>query len=57
MVVLVEVVLIVFVQISAACKILQSDERLSGGYNAIGYSQGGLLFRGLIERCPSPPVR
>ena len=56
-VVLVEVLLRICIKISAVCKILQSDSRLAGGYNAIGYSQGGLLFRGLIQRCPSPPVR
>ena len=45
------------IKISAVCKALQSDERLAGGYNAIGYSQGGLLFWGLVQRCPYPPVR
>jgi len=44
-------------QISKACEILQNDPNLAGGYNALGISQGGLLFRGLLQRCPSPPVR
>jgi len=44
-------------QISKACEILQNDTNLAGGYNAIGISQGGLMFRGLLQRCPSPPVR
>ena len=53
----VEVFVMMSVKIASVCKILQSDSRLAGGYNAIGYSQGGLLFRGLIQRCPSPPVK
>jgi len=44
-------------QIDRACEILQSDPNLSSGYNAIGISQGGLLFRGLLQRCPTPPVK
>ena len=44
-------------KIDRACEILQNDTNLSAGYNAIGISQGGLLFRGLLQRCPSPPVR
>ena len=44
-------------KIDRACEILQNDPNLSSGYNAIGISQGGLLFRGLLQRCPSPPVR
>ena len=51
------VILMIFIKISAVCKILRSDSRLAGGYNALGFSQGGLLFRGLIQRCPSPPAR
>merc|ERR1712154_27269 len=44
-------------QIDKACEILQNDTNLARGYNAIGISQGGLMFRGLLQRCPSPPVR
>ena len=44
-------------QISYACKLIGADPRLQNGYNAIGLSQGGLLMRGVAERCPHPPVR
>jgi len=44
-------------QISYVCNLIQNDARLAGGYNAIGISQGGLMFRGLAQRCPYPPIR
>ena len=44
-------------KIDRACEILQNDPNLSSGYNALGISQGGLLFRGLLQRCPAPPVK
>ena len=44
-------------KISYVCDMIQNDERLAGGYNAVGISQGGLMFRGLAQRCPNPPIR
>lgn len=44
-------------QISLACSRIQQDPLLAQGYNAVGFSQGGLFFRGLAQRCPSPPIR
>lgn len=38
-------------QVSDVCNSLRSNPELSGGFNAIGLSQGGLLFRALVERC------
>jgi len=43
-------------QIDEVCEQLKADTSLSGGYNGFGFSQGGLLLRGLAERCPSPPM-
>jgi len=44
-------------QIVLACERIQSDPALADGYNAVGFSQGGLFLRGLAQRCPSPPIR
>ena len=38
-------------QIDDICKQLLSNAALDGGFNAIGLSQGGLLLRGLVQRC------
>ena len=35
----------------------QNDPNLANGYNGIGMSQGGLLIRGLAQRCPDPPMK
>lgn len=35
---------------------VRADERLAGGFNAIGYSQGNLVIRGYVERYNNPPV-
>lgn len=43
-------------QIDYVCNQLKVDPTLQGGYNAIGFSQGGLFSRGLAERCPTPPM-
>lgn len=39
------------------CRNLRERRELRGGFNAVGLSQGGLLFRALIERCNGLPVR
>ncbi|KFM25258.1 Palmitoyl-protein thioesterase 1 [Auxenochlorella protothecoides] len=38
-------------QVRAACEALRALPQLAGGYVAVGFSQGGLLLRGLLERC------
>merc|ERR1711916_421201 len=32
-------------------------DKLAGGFNAIGFSQGGQFLRAYVERCNSPPVK
>jgi len=41
-------------QIDLVCEQLLNDPLLADGYNAVGISQGGLLIRGLAQRCPVP---
>lgn len=43
-------------QIDEVCKKLAQDENLVDGFNAIGFSQGGLFLRAYVERCNNPPV-
>lgn len=43
-------------QLDSFIQQVQSDPKLSGGFNLIGYSQGGLISRGFVERCNSPRV-
>ncbi|XP_013110080.1 palmitoyl-protein thioesterase 1 [Stomoxys calcitrans] len=44
-------------QVDYVCQQLAKDERLSKGYNAIGFSQGGQFLRALAQRCPLPPMK
>jgi len=44
-------------QIDLACNRIRNDTSLKDGYHAVGFSQGGLFFRGLAQRCPSPKIR
>merc|ERR1719228_3178302 len=44
-------------QVSYVCDMIAKDPKLAGGYNGVGLSQGGLLMRGLAQRCPNPPMR
>ncbi|KAM8719310.1 hypothetical protein ACLKA7_011943 [Drosophila subpalustris] len=44
-------------QVDYVCKQLAQDEKLTDGYNAIGFSQGGQFLRALAQRCPMPPMR
>jgi len=44
-------------QISMACEQIANDPELQGGYNALGFSQGGQFLRAVAQRCPSPPMR
>lgn len=43
-------------QVSMACRILESDPKLQKGYNAIGFSQGAQFLRAVAQRCPTPPM-
>lgn len=43
-------------QISFACQLIRSDDKLKNGFNLIGFSQGGQFTRALVQRC-SLPVR
>jgi len=44
-------------QVEVVCKQLASHPQLQGGFNAIGFSQGGLFLRAFVERCNHPPVK
>merc|ERR1719500_2225977 len=41
-------------QIDLVCQQILNDPLMADGYNAVGISQGGLLIRGLTQRCPIP---
>uniref|UniRef100_U3IYG4 Palmitoyl-protein thioesterase 1 n=1 Tax=Anas platyrhynchos platyrhynchos TaxID=8840 RepID=U3IYG4_ANAPP len=43
-------------QVREVCGQLAADPHLKGGYNAIGFSQGGQFLRAVAQRCPSPPM-
>lgn len=43
-------------QIELVCQQLQEIPELARGFDAIGFSQGGLLLRGLVERCPEVSI-
>jgi hypothetical protein len=42
-------------QVNATCAALAADPLLSGGYDAVGFSQGGLFMRAVAERCGQEP--
>ncbi|VDK17614.1 unnamed protein product [Anisakis simplex] len=44
-------------EIDEACSKIANDVHLKDGYNAIGFSQGGLFLRGLAQRCSTPPMK
>ncbi|XP_036371521.1 palmitoyl-protein thioesterase 1 [Megalops cyprinoides] len=44
-------------QVSFVCDKLARDPKLKGGYNAMGFSQGGQFLRAVAQRCPSPPMK
>jgi palmitoyl-protein thioesterase len=44
-------------QVDTACKQLKAIPELAGGFNAVGFSQGGQLMRAYVQRCNDPPVR
>lgn len=43
-------------QVQAVCNKLAADPNLKGGFNAIGFSQGGQFLRAYTQRCNNPPV-
>jgi len=43
-------------QIDIFCQELANDTNLKNGINLIGFSQGGVITRGYLERCNNPPV-
>lgn len=40
-------------QLSLACDVVKKDENLKGGFHAVGFSQGGLFLRALVQTCPA----
>jgi palmitoyl-protein thioesterase len=44
-------------QVEHVCNTIKSDPKLANGYYGIGLSQGGLLIRGLAQRCPEVPIK
>lgn len=43
-------------QVDGVCKALAADPNLKDGFNAMGFSQGGLFFRAYVQRCNNPQV-
>jgi len=44
-------------QVDQFARVVQADESLAGGFNAIGFSQGNSVIRGYIHRYNNPPVK
>lgn len=44
-------------QVSHACNLISSNDKLANGYHAIGFSQGSQFLRAIAQRCPSPPMK
>uniref|UniRef100_A0A1A9X5G3 Palmitoyl-protein thioesterase 1 n=1 Tax=Glossina brevipalpis TaxID=37001 RepID=A0A1A9X5G3_9MUSC len=44
-------------QVEYVCQQLAKDKKLSKGYNAIGFSQGGQFLRAVAQRCPQPAMK
>ncbi|XP_071451635.1 palmitoyl-protein thioesterase 1 [Hetaerina americana] len=43
-------------QLEVACDIISKDSKLAGGFNGIGFSQGGQFMRALAQRCVQVPM-
>lgn len=43
-------------QVDQVCAALKQDANLKQGFNAVGFSQGGLFLRAYVQRCNDPPV-
>ena len=46
-------------QVAAACSRLRDLPQLKGGFNAVGFSQGGQFLRAVVQRCGHelPPIK
>jgi palmitoyl-protein thioesterase len=44
-------------QVLEVCDTLKADENLKDGFNAIGFSQGGLFLRAYVQLCNTPPIK
>lgn len=44
-------------QVAEVCRQLKADPKLKGGYNSVGFSQGGQFLRAVAQRCPDPPMK
>ena len=44
-------------QVRQVCADLKRQPMLQNGFDAVGLSQGGQLFRAYVQRCNNPPVR
>ncbi|CEF62339.1 Palmitoyl-protein thioesterase 1 [Strongyloides ratti] len=43
--------------VKEACEKIKKDSYLKDGYNALGFSQGGLFIRAIAQRCPYPKMK
>ncbi|KAG0186148.1 hypothetical protein DFQ28_008250 [Apophysomyces sp. BC1034] len=44
-------------KVKSVCDQLGAIPALANGFNAVGFSQGGLFLRAYVEQCNQPPVR
>jgi len=44
-------------QVERVCKKITNNPLLANGFHAVGFSQGGLFLRALVQRCPGAKVR
>lgn len=44
-------------QVEHACDLIRNNDKLTNGYHAIGFSQGGQFLRAVAQRCPHPPMK
>jgi palmitoyl-protein thioesterase len=49
-------VIFAVIQVDSVCAMLKTIKELKDGFNAVGFSQGGLFMRAYVERCNDPPV-
>ncbi|KAI8900536.1 Alpha/Beta hydrolase protein [Globomyces pollinis-pini] len=43
-------------QVDEVCEDFQNNPDLKNGFNAMGFSQGGLFLRAYVQRCNNPPI-
>jgi palmitoyl-protein thioesterase len=43
-------------KIEVVCDQLKNIPELAGGFNAVGFSQGGQFLRAYVQRCNTPPI-